>query len=151
MDVDTIRRKLIHIKARPTYETINNLSLLLKNLGYQNIPKLSVRESYISKNDIDSFCNQIEYIITNEQSDPKGIRRNHLSKEIFMFRESSLLPKNVYVSEKDNEEKLEDNYMEDDICSEKSSSNISENSEIEEVQEEGYTFYDEVSEDSFSE
>lgn len=47
-----------------------------------------------------------------------------------------MLPHNVYVSEKGDEEKLEDNYVEDDVTSASESEN-SMNSELEE-QEEGY-------------
>ena len=147
-----VRRKLVHIKVRPTYANINNLSVCLKNLGYQDIPKIqseSCNNWNINREAILNFCEKIEEIIKHEPyvCDRK---KNHTSKEVFMFQESSLLPKNVYVSEKDNEEKLEDNFIDNDISS--ISESESENSEKEDQpdEEEGYEFYAEVSEDEFS-
>ena len=68
-----------------------------------------------------------------------------------MFEESSFLPKNVYVSEKDNEEKLEDNYNIDDVTSASESEKSESEKEEEEIQEEeGYEFYKEEENDSFS-
>jgi hypothetical protein len=145
-----VNRKLVHIKVRPTYANINNLLVYLKNLGYQDIPKIHSENCYINKEAINTFCDKIQEIIKYEPNSCDK-KKNHTSKEVFMFQESSLLPKNVYVSEKDNEEKLEDNFVDNDISSVSESEN-SENSEKEDhPEEEGYEFYAEVSEDEFSE
>jgi len=144
---ECIRRKLIHIQIKPTYMTINNLLMMLKNLGYQNIPKLQTHDYYcVSKETISKWSNQILELIEYEPDTLKKVNV-HTSKEIFMFQESSLLPKNVYVSEKDNDDQnLEDNFN-DDI----SSISESENSESEkEEHEEGYAFYSEDDAEEFS-
>ena len=146
---ECILRKLVHIQIRPTYTVINNLTMLLKTLGYQDIPKLQTQDYYsVPKENIHAWCNLIKDLITYEPDGP--VKKNtHTSKEVFMFQELSLLPKNVYVSEKDAEEhNVEDNFNADDISSVSESEN-SENSEKEE-HEEGYEFYSEDEEDEFS-
>jgi len=152
LSIEDIKRKLVHIQIRPTYENINSLSIILKNLGYQNIPKIQ-SEQYknyytITKDQLENFCNKINDIILYEPDDLKSCKKNNF-KEVFMFKESTLLPKNVYVSEKDNEEKIEDQYL-DDVTSISESEN-SENSDKDELpEEEGYELYSEVSDEDYS-
>lgn len=145
---DCVRRKLIHIKNRPTYTTINNLIFLLKNLGYQNIPKLQTQNYFnISDEVLTTWSNQILELIEYE---PDGIKKinNHTSKEIFMFPESNLLPKNVYLSEKDNEDLNPDDNFLDDISSISESEHSG--SDKEEHEEEGYAVYEEESDEEWS-
>lgn len=153
LDFETqIIRLTEHFKIRPTYIVLNTLYALLKNKGYKDIPKLQFIESssnLLDKNSIIKFCEEIKNIIKNEADKEDNKKKN--SKEIYMFRESSLLPQNVYVSEKRDDDKLEDNYTEDNITSSSESEN-SVLSEIEEEQEQGYDIdvYDNDS-DEFSE
>jgi hypothetical protein len=143
---ENITNLLEHFKVRPSYASVNTIYAILKGNGYKNIPKLETSDNIVTNESIKNYCNQIEKLMNTEiiQEDKK----KNVSKEVYIFPESSMLPKNVYIFEKTDEEKLEDNYVEDDLTSLSESEN-SINSEIEE-QEEGYQIYEDDS-DQFSE
>lgn len=144
-----IPRLLEHLKIRPTCTVLNMIYIILKNHGYKNIPTIQYSESenYITKKIINTYCNDIENIIKNKPVIED--QKKKTSKEVYMFQESNMLPQNVYVSEKGEEEKLEENYLDDDVTDTSESEN-SVNSEIEE-QEEGYEIYDDDDSGDFSE
>lgn len=131
-----VSRLLEHFKIRPTYVVANTIYVALKNQGYKDIPTLPLEESNIlTKGVICKYCREIEELLRTEP-DIEDTKKKTSSKEVFIFQESNMLPHNVYVSEKGDEEKLEDNYIEDDVTSASESEN-SANSDLEE-QEEGY-------------
>jgi len=137
-----INRLLLHLKTKPTHFILNTIYIILKNNGYNDIPRLHLFDcNFIDRKVILNYCKEIEYII-QKGSEVEERKKNSTTKEIYMFPESSMLPQNVYVSEKKDEEKLEENYIEEDISSESESEN-SAGSEFE-YQEEGYDveFYD---------
>lgn len=142
-----INRFIEHFKIRPTYTIQNNIFISLKNHGYKDIPKLENTSNTVDKKSIDEYCKKIKNLIETEPDieDPK---KKNTSKEVYMFQESSMLPQNVYVSEKKDEEKLEETYI-DDITS----VSESENSAISEIEEEeGYEIFENNdSEGGFSE
>jgi hypothetical protein len=140
-----ISRLLEHLKIKPTYVVLNTIYVTLKNYGYRDIPRIHFSET-IDKKVIVDYCSEIEEIIQTEPDSEE--KKKSSSKEIHMFQESSMLPQNVYVSEKGDEEKLEDNYIEEDVTSASESEN-SAGSEIEE-QEEGYDVYEENEDEEFS-
>ena len=133
-----VSRLLEHFKIRPTHVVANTIYVILKNYGYKDIPTIQFMESgsnLLTKNVVCKYCKDIEELIAYEP-DIEDTKKKASSKEVFIFQESNMLPHNVYVSEKGDEEKLEDNYVEDDVTSASESEN-SMNSELEE-QEEGY-------------
>jgi hypothetical protein len=137
-----ITRLLEHLKIRPTYIVLNTIYVTLKNFGYKEIPKIQYSENnsnIIDKKIIENYCEQIKSLI---KLDPiiEDTKKKNSSKEVHMFQESSMLPQNVYVSEKGDEEKLEDHYIDDDGTSISESEN-SLNSDLDE-QEEGYEIYE---------
>jgi len=147
---DQISRLLEHFKIRPTYITLNTVYMVLKNHGYRNIPRIHFSET--SQNVVDAgavreYCKSIETLVKLGPI-PEDPKKKNSSKEVHMFQESSMLPQNVYVSEKRDEEKLEDNYVEDGVSS-VSGSETSVNSEAED-QEEGYVIYEDDDSDQFS-
>ncbi len=131
-----VSRMLEHLKIKPTYAVLNMIYISLKNYGYQDIPRIQFLEltNIIDKKMIIDYCKEIEELIKTEPMHEE--KKKNFSKEVHMFQESSMLPQNVYVSEKRDEEKLEDNYVEGDITSASESEN-SVGSEIDD-QEEGY-------------
>lgn len=146
-----ITRLLEHFKIRPTVVVMNTIYITLKNHGYKDIPNVQFTEpgsNILDRKTILKYCNEIEMLIKNDP-DKEISKKKNFSKEIHIFPESSVLPQNVYVSEKGDEEKLEDYYVEEAIttASETEDSVIS---ELEE-QEEGYEIYEEDDSDEFSE
>ena len=142
-----IERKLIHIKLRPTYTNINYVCILLKQNGYTDIPKLIIQEN--NTIDVIDFCNKVKNIISKPPTMHYPSPKNNKKNTMFMFQESSLLPKNVYVSEKDEEDKLDEKYIQNEASS-ISESEISENSD-KEVYEEGYELYESGDDSEWSE
>jgi hypothetical protein len=149
-----ISRLLEHIKIRPTHVVLNTVYITLKNYGYRDIPRIQYPESVgvIGSNVIDrkiilNYCKEIEKLV---ETDPENedSRKKNSTKEIHIFQESTMLPQNVYVSEKGDEEKVEDNYVEEDVTTASETEN-SANSELEE-QEEGYEIYEENDSEEFS-
>lgn len=171
--MEDINGLLEHFKIKPTYVVLNTIHIILKNNGYRDIPKVQFLEpnGSVCKNSIDDYCCEIEKLINSghnsghNSGSKSGSKSGHNSgsktgskpgskiedkrknyKEIHMFQESSMLPQNVYISEKKDEEKMEDDYVEEDITS----SSESENS-VDTGPEEGYDIYEENEEDEFSE
>lgn len=146
-----IPRLLEHFKIRPTVVVLNSIFVTLKNHGYKDVPRIQFPESgsnLLDKKTIDNYCEEIKEMISHEP-DKEDTKKKNSSKEIHMFQESSMLPQNVYVSEKKDEEKLEENYVEDDVTTEsESESENSVGSELE--QEEGYEIYEENDSAEFS-
>lgn len=145
-----IYRLLEHLKIRPTTVVLNTIFITLKNCGYKDIPRIQFPESgsnILDKNVILDYCQEITKLIDTEPESEETKKKNSI-KEIYMFQESSMLPQNVYVSEKGDDEKLEENYIDDDVTSTSETEN-SVGSEIED-HEEGYEIYEEDSGD-FSE
>ncbi len=142
-----VSRLLEHLKIKPTYTTLNTIYITLKNHGYQDIPKVRFYDlCTIDKKIITNYCKEIEELIETEPDLEE--RKKNSSKEVHMFQESSMLPQNVYVSEKGDEEKLEDDYIDENVTSATESEN-SAGSEQEE-QEEGYDVYEENNEEEYS-
>jgi len=148
-----ITRMLEHIKIRPTYILLNTVYIILKNYGYKDIPRLifsefvpnAIGSNILEQNAIFKYCKDIEELIKKNPNPDQEDKKKNISKEIHMFKESSMLPQNVYVSEKGDEEKFEDNYIEEDVTSETESEN-SLGSELEQ-EEEGYEIYEENDEE----
>jgi hypothetical protein len=151
---------LEHFKIKPTYMTLHTIYMILKNNGYKDIPKMHKNNSNnIEKPEIEKFVNNIRTLLDRTSLDTKTkkngfeekeSKKKSLTKEVYMFPESALLPKNVYVSEKGDDEKLEDNYVDDDDVTSLSESENSLGSEIDE-HEDGYEIYDEEDDADFSE
>jgi hypothetical protein len=130
-----IIRLLEHFKIRPTYVVLNTVYITLKNYGYKDIPTIQIEGSNILTRDaISKYCQDVLDLIKTKPELEDG-KKKFSAKEMFIFPESNMLPHNVYVSEKRDDE-IEDNYIEDDVSSGSETEN-SANSEIEE-QEEGY-------------
>jgi hypothetical protein len=144
-----ITRLLEHAKIRPTNIIFNTVFIILKNYGYKDIPRIQFPESgtnVIEKYVITDYCKKIINMLEYEPDDEDAKKKNS-SKEIHMFQESSMLPQNVYVSEKKDEEKLEEHYANDDVTT----ASESENSAGSELEEEGYEIYEANDSDGFSE
>lgn len=154
-----ITRLLEHLKIRPTTIVLNTIYITLKNYGYKDIPKIQFTETQFSgslsesghtisldRKMISKYCEEIKELIKYEPEKDEHKKKSS-SKEVHIFPESTMLPQNVYVSQKGDEEKLEDNYVDEDIttASETEDSIIS---ELEE-QEEGYE-YEENDDSEFS-
>lgn len=148
LDINLIRRKLVHIQIKPTYTNINNVTMLIKNLDSEFCFKIPENPFLINRETIAHFCEEVEKIIANKNNVVISSKKKNNIKEIFMFPESALLPNNVYVSEKDNDEIIQDNFIEQDLESITSSEN--DISEKEEIVEEGYEYYSEDSGAEFS-
>jgi hypothetical protein len=145
-----IQRLIEHFKIRPTYVVLNTIYISLKNYGYRDIPRIQYSEinaNIIDKKIIDEYCREILELIEYEPENEDTKKKNS-SKEVHMFQESSMLPQNVYVSEKGDEEKIEDNYINEDITSASETEN-SVNSDIDE-QEDGYEIYEDNDSGEFS-
>jgi len=144
-----ISRLLAHLKIRPTFVVLNTIYIALKNYGYKEIPRIQLSEhesNILDQKIIMNYCIEINKMMEFEPESEE--RKKNSLKEVYMFQESSMLPQNVYVSEKGDEDKIEDNYTEDEITDTSESEN-SINSE-QEQEEEGY-FYEENDSDQFSE
>ncbi len=141
-----ISRLLEHFKIKPTYVVLNTIYITLKNYGYRDIPRIQLTDNVIDKNIILNYCNEIEELIQTKPDAEE--KKKNTSKEVHMFQESSMLPQNVYVSEKGDDEKQEDNYIDGDVTSVSESEN-SAGSELED-QEEGYNVYEEDEDEEFS-
>ncbi len=140
-----INRMIEHFKIRPTHIILNTIYITLKNYGYVDIPRIKYSESNIvDKQIINKYCKEIMFLIKSEPENKVGSKKNY-SKEIHVFKESCMLPQNVYVSEKTDEEKLDETYIDNDITS----ISESENSINSDPEEEGYEIYEEDS-DQFS-
>ena len=148
-DLETqISRLLEHLKIKPTVVVLNTIFIILKNFDYKDVPRIQFTErGILDKNTIDNYCKEIEELIKTEP-DKEDTKKKSSSKEIYMFQESAMLPQNVYVSEKGDDEKLEEDYVEDNVSTSSESEN-SVGSELEE-QEEGYEIYEENDSDEFS-
>jgi hypothetical protein len=149
-DLDVqISRLLEHFKIKPSVVVLNTIFIALKNYGYKDIPRLQFDISNIlSKETILNYCKEIKELIENEP-EKEDQKKKSSSKDIHIFQESTMLPQNVYVSEKGDEEKLEDIYIEDNVTTATESEN-SADSELEQ-EEEGYEIYEENDSEEFSE
>ena len=147
-----ITRLLEHFKIRPTVIVLNTIFITLKNYGYKEIPRIHFPESgsnILDKKTILNYCKEIMDLIENDpDDDDDDPKKKGSSKEIHIFQESTTLPQNVYVSEKGDEEKLEDIYVEDNVTTASETEN-SVGSELEQ-EEEGYEIYEENDSEEFS-
>jgi len=140
-----IKKKLEHIKIRPTYYNINTVYILLKQHNFQNIPKIS---SFYTVNnntiDVQKYCDKILEIINCDifTDVPKPTKKTG----VYMFQESSLLPKNVYLVENSEEKEIDDIILDSSSLSDSESDNMSEK----ETFEEGYELYESGNDDDFS-
>lgn len=145
----TIGRLIEHFKVKPTYLTVNHIHIILKNNGFKNIPHVDfTRDNFINTENINKYCSSIILLLNTELVIDDHRRKTY--KGSFIFDESSMLPQNVYYSEKNDEDKVEDNYLDEDDITSMSESEKSVNSEAGEKEEEGYEIYDDDS-DKFSE
>lgn len=114
---EIIKRKIIHIKARPTYENINYVTKLLKLNGYKE-PK------YINDD-----------ILKKLSEPPQQLLKKQETKIMYTFEEIDYLPNLL-------EEKEEENNKDDDSLTNSDAEEIEENeidaeeNEIEKVEDE---------------
>lgn len=145
----TVGRLVAHFKIKPTYLTANHIYIVLKNNGFRNIPRVEyTHDNFIDTNNVNKYCSSIISLLDTKMVIDEGRRKTY--KGSFIFGESSMLPQNVYFSEKNDDDKIEDNYLDDDDITSLSESEKSVNSEVGEKEEEGYEVYDNDS-DQFSE
>lgn len=151
---EEVNRLLEHFKTKPTHVVLDNIYVMLKNNGYTNIPLIEFIETndsnivvpnVLNNDSIEKYCNTIRQYITNFRPEQEDKRKS--SKEVYVFPESNMLPKGVYLFEKKEEEKTDDNYIDNDI----ELSSESENSVSEIEEQEGYDFVDDDDDDDFSE
>jgi Ran GTPase-activating protein (RanGAP) involved in mRNA processing and transport len=131
--ISNIERKILHVKARPTYTNINTLFMLIKklNIGDQKIPRLEST----NLEGIKHYCEQIENIIKNSPDILPAESEEY--SDSYRFTESNFLPKN---NESDDDMTNDDT----DESNESGSSESSEKDETEEQEEDiGYEFYEE--------
>ncbi len=151
-EIDDIKRLIEHFKLRPTFTSLNTIYIILKGLGYKDAPKIQYKDRCpytLDKDTVNSYCDSVEKMIC-EIPQVEEIRKKNIVKEVHMFPESALLPKNVYVSEKNEDEKLEDHYVDEGSVTDSSESGESAESEIEDI-DDGYEIYDAYKdEDEFS-
>jgi hypothetical protein len=102
---EIINKKIIHIKARPTYENINYVINLLKTNGYIT-PKFS---------SLAKFCNDVNKLEKEEK-----IKENNKENIVCTFEEIDYLPNLL-------EEKEEEKYNDDDSLTNSESDEIEEN------------------------
>jgi len=148
---DDIMRKLNHIKERPNSTNINCLYIILKLRGFKSLPRFPVGNpirTNISQETLDLFINQVLQLLSKPENATINPIKSFPKREIYMFQESSLLPKNVYVSERDNDENLEEMFIEGDITSSSESEKSGIASDVE--AEEGYEFHEVNDEEDFS-
>jgi hypothetical protein len=100
-----MERLLEHFKIRPTLITLNTIHMKLKNAVYKDIPKIKIASNNIlTKQVILDYCKQINDLISNKPSISLPIEKHKNTNQVHMFTESSLLPKNVYVGEKQDDD-----------------------------------------------
>ncbi len=104
---DTIKRKLIHIKSRPTKVNVNNLYILLKNIDSSDVPKIKHGE-YTYENII-KFCDDIEELI-NKGNFKNSFNEDSVQKKYVYVKleESFHLPNNIYFVEKDDDDMIDE-------------------------------------------
>lgn len=140
---------LEHLKIRPTYLVLNIIHIILKNKGYKDIPKIKyIDKNIITLENINNYCEDVMRIL---KDDPikEEIKKKNYTKEVHIYKEATLLPRNIYISEKKEEDKIEEDYTDNDITSESESEN-SLCSDIDK-QEEGYEIYEDDDSEDFSE
>jgi len=143
--IGDIKRKLLFLEKTPSRGVLNNIHILLKNLGINNIPKLYITSEFcIEPINLKNYTNEILDILT--QKNFNEIKKECLNQsDTYIFKESNLLPKNVYISKEDKKEKTDRNFIQEEFEVE-SDTEESDNSELE---ENGYEQYSE-NEDEFS-
>lgn len=97
-DFEFIRRKIIHIKSRPTFKNISSIYSLLDKYGYKKDIKILGYNKY-DHNNILELCKKIEETIS-KNSNPSEVKTNNHFVSI-KFEESLLLPEHIYRSVKD--------------------------------------------------
>ena len=97
-DFEIIRRKIIHIKSRPTFKNISSIYSILDEYGFKkDIEKLGYKN--YDYDNILELCRKIEETI-NRGINPNVVKANNHFVSI-KFEESSLLPEHIYRSVKD--------------------------------------------------
>jgi hypothetical protein len=128
-EYEIIRRKLIHIKSRPTFKNISSMYSILDEYGFKDIEKLGYK-NYTYDNILE-LCRKIEEL-DNKCRNPKVVKSNNQFVSI-KFEESLLLPEHIYRSVKDVDD------SDDILDNDKESLTDSIESEIiEEIDEEYY-------------
>ncbi len=104
---DTIKRKIIHIRSRPTKYNVNNLYILLKNIDSLNAPKIKQGE-YTYENII-KFCDDTEKFITKGNFKDNYGEESVQKKYVYVKLEESFhLPNNIYFVEKDDDDIIDE-------------------------------------------
>ncbi len=104
---NTIKRKIVHVRSRPTRINVNNLYIILKNIDGSNVPK--IKQGDYSYENIIKFCDNIEKLIENggfitvDAEEPA--QKKYVSVKL---EESFYLPNNIYFVEKDDDELIDE-------------------------------------------
>lgn len=141
---NTIKRKIIHIKSRPTKINVNDLYITLKNIDNNHVPK--IKQGDYSYENIIKFCNDIENMLNNGKIKNTNMEEINQKKYISIKLEESLyLPSNIYFTEKTDDEIIDDdNTNNEDIdITDSEQEMIDDDNDIEE-------YYDSGGDDCFS-
>lgn len=152
----SVQRKIVHIKARPTYSNVNNLIMLLKKLDLkgQKVPKLEA----LNSEGIAHFCEEVQRVFSQVGFEPKSKKITTIS-DFYRFEEAKLLPmfskeassrEDVETNETDSETEIDSDDSEAEAEADAADANADSEAESEAEREAGYEFYEEDDEAEFS-